>query len=42
MCKPNKLGKGMENELGHYGFGKLRAEHHAKADIKDARAVDRA
>lgn len=26
MCKPNKLGKGMENELGHRGFGKLRDE----------------
>jgi hypothetical protein len=26
MCKPNKLGKGMEKKLGHKGFGKLRNE----------------
>jgi len=35
MCKPNKLGKGMENELGHRDFGKLRDEYHAKIDEKD-------
>lgn len=35
MCKPNKLGKGMENKLGHRGFGKLRNEYHAKKDVKD-------
>ena len=32
MCKPNKLGKGMEKELGHRGFGKLRDEAHASDD----------
>lgn len=32
LCKPNKLGQGMENRLGHRGFGKLRAEYHAKRD----------
>ena len=26
LCKPNKLGKGMEKKLGHRGFGKLRKE----------------
>ena len=35
MCKPNKMGKGMENELGHRGFGKLRREKHAKEDLKE-------
>lgn len=34
MCKPNKLGKGMENELGHRGFGKLRDEAHARHDME--------
>jgi hypothetical protein len=24
MCKPNKLGQGMEKKLGHRGFGNLR------------------
>lgn len=33
MCKPNKIGKGLENQLGHKGFGKLRKEAHAKADL---------
>ena len=32
MCKPNKLGKGMENKLGHRGFGKLRREAAAQSD----------
>ncbi|MEX2162907.1 MAG: hypothetical protein WD823_01510 [Sulfuricaulis sp.] len=36
MCKPNKLGKGMEKKLGHRGFGKLRAEAAAKQDLSDA------
>lgn len=34
MCKPNKLGKGAENELGHRGFAKLR---HERASIDDYR-----
>lgn len=34
MCKPNKLGKGMEKKLGHRGFGKLRAERHAESDLR--------
>lgn len=33
MCKPNKFGHGMEKKLGHRGFGKLRAEQHAKEDM---------
>lgn len=36
MCKPNKLGKGLENKLGHTGFGKLRDQKHAEEDLKDA------
>jgi hypothetical protein len=35
LCKPNKLGKGMENKLGHRGFGKLRKEVAAKQDLGD-------
>ena len=34
MCKPNKLGKGMEKKLGHTGFGKLRKEQHAHEDLQ--------
>lgn len=34
MCKPNKLGKGQERKLGHVGFGKLRREAHAVADLR--------
>ena len=36
LCKPNKLGKGMEKKLGHRGFGKLRQEAAAKQDLIDA------
>ena len=36
MCKPNKLGKGMEKKLGHRGFGKLRREAAAQWDLVDA------
>jgi hypothetical protein len=36
LCKPNKRGHGNENKLGHRGFGKLRAEHHARRDMEDA------
>ena len=34
MCKPNKLGMGLEHELGHRGFSKLRKERHAAEDMK--------
>jgi len=37
MCKPNKLGKGMESKLGHAGFGKLRGEAHQIADLSRLR-----
>lgn len=37
LCKPNKLGKGMEKKLGHRGFGKLRKEAAAERDMIDAR-----
>ncbi len=37
LCKPNKLGKGMETRLGHHGFGKLRREAAAAADLRSAR-----
>ena len=36
LCKPNKLGKGMEKKLGHRGFGKLRTEAAGKQDLSDA------
>lgn len=36
MCKPNKLGRGLEHELGHRGFGKLRRERAAAWDEKAA------
>ncbi len=35
LCKPNKLGKGMEKKLGYRGFGKLRKEAAAKQDLSD-------
>ena len=34
MCKPNKFGHGMENKLRHTGFGKMRDEAHAAADLR--------
>ena len=38
MCKPNKMvGYPAGRELGHYGFGKIRAEAHARADLRDLR-----
>jgi hypothetical protein len=37
MCKPNKIGHGMENKLCHTGFGKLRDDFHTKADLDLAR-----
>jgi len=36
LCKPNKLGKGMETKLGHRGFGKLRKESAAKWDLSNS------
>ena len=36
LCKPNKLGKDLENKLGHRGFGKLRKERAARQDLDDA------
>jgi len=35
LCKPNKLGKGMEKKLGHRGFGKLRKEAAAGQDLAE-------
>ena len=35
LCKPNKLGKGMEKKLGHRGFGKLRKEAAAEQDLAE-------
>lgn len=34
MCKPNKLGQGMENELGFRGFANLRREAHSKEEMR--------
>lgn len=34
FCKPNKLGKGMENKVQHKGFGAIKARKHADADLK--------
>jgi len=36
LCKPNKLGMGMERKLGHRGFGNLRKEAAAQQDLADA------
>ena len=36
MCKPNKLGNGMEKKLGHRRFGKLRKEAAAEQDLSNA------
>ena len=41
LCKPNKLGKGMEKKLGHRGFGKLRQEAAAKQDLSDVQPLSR-
>ncbi len=35
LCKPNKLGQGMENKAGHHGFAKVRKEIGAKLDLRD-------
>lgn len=34
LCKPNKLGRGLEYKLGHRGFGKIKAQLHADSDLK--------
>lgn len=36
MCKPNKLGKGMEHKYHHHGFGKLRDAYHTARDLHDS------
>ena len=37
LCKPNKMnGAGNPLELGHAGFGKLRSEAAARADLAEA------
>jgi len=38
LCKPNKFGHGMERELGHRGFGKVRGEYH---QVRDLQALDK-
>lgn len=35
LCKPNKLGKGMEKKIAHRGFGKLRKEAAAQWDLSE-------
>lgn len=37
LCKPNKLGKGWERELGHRGFAKLRREDAATRELRLAK-----
>jgi hypothetical protein len=34
LCKPNKVGGWPRDVLGHAGFGKLRRERHASADLR--------
>ena len=34
LCKPNKMSGWPNSELGHVGFGKLRREIHAVADLR--------
>ncbi len=36
LCKPNKLGQGMENKIGHQGFGKMRKAAATTQDLRDA------
>lgn len=36
LCKPNKMNAWPRRALGHTGFGKLRREAHAQADIAAA------
>jgi hypothetical protein len=36
LCKPNKLGQGMEREFHHAGFSAIRGEKHAQQDMKEA------
>ena len=38
LCKPNKMNGAAKLELGHYGFGKLRQEFYARADLRAALA----
>lgn len=35
LCKPNKLGHGMEMKFGRRGFGKLRADVHTLVDLRE-------
>ena len=35
LCKPDKLGKGMEKKLGHRGFGKLRKEAATEQELAE-------
>lgn len=37
MCKRNKANGAKKCELGHYGFGKLRALAGAEQDMREAR-----
>ncbi len=37
LCKPNKLGQGMENKLGHVGFSRIRREVVAQSEIASYR-----
>lgn len=34
LCKPNKVSGWPRLALGHAGFGKLRRERHARADLR--------
>jgi len=34
LCKPNKLGQGMENKVRHQGFSGVRQEIVAKIDMR--------
>ena len=34
MCKPNKIGQGMENHYQHSGFSKIREEARTKEELK--------
>ena len=36
LCKPNKMNGWNKLTLGHQGFGKLRAAHHAENDRRNA------
>lgn len=40
MCKPNKMNGWPKDKLGHTGFGSIKAEIHARMDLRQKEADD--